>query len=114
MAEILIKNMEMPKHLKECPMRNTCPLMMGCMLIEKGEIIHPDCPLVELPPHGRLIDADELPVSYPSVVNAQTVIPASDDYDETIDCTTCKNYEGCEVLIDEDEPIVGCTGFERK
>ena len=25
-----------------------------------GDERHPDCPLIELPPHGRLIDADAL------------------------------------------------------
>lgn len=71
---ILIKNMEMPK---DCPM---CPLshwdfageFRGCKAVNgkryametepeyfDSNYRPPWCPLVELPPHGRLIDADE-------------------------------------------------------
>ena len=63
---ILIKGMEMPKY--GC---DHCFLRTGnyCGKIEKDEAVveyakkserHPDCPLVPVPPHGRLIDADEL------------------------------------------------------
>lgn len=92
---IYIKGMEMPKGCAFCKIsrRNgkkmVCPLCFG-----RGEwdIRDPmsadhrldDCPLIELPPHGRLIDADGLSesllVEYPSVVfainNAPTIIPA--------------------------------------
>lgn len=47
---ILIKGMEMPKNCWECPFER-CVLRT---LVDR----HPDCPLVEVPPHGRLIDAD--------------------------------------------------------
>ena len=50
---ILIHDMEMPKNCIECHAR--------CRLYLNGrKFRHPDCPLIELPPHGRLIDADEL------------------------------------------------------
>ena len=67
---ILIKGMEMPK---SCVYREnghliTCPLYdidgyCGALNTEashKEEEMHPDCPLIEVPKHGRLIDADEL------------------------------------------------------
>ena len=49
---------------------------------------HPNCPLIEVPPHGRLIDADELAnktfysttsapyITYKTFCNAPTVIEA--------------------------------------
>ena len=60
---ILIRGMEMPKSCNECIMS----IEQACMI--NGNIISnywarldrpTDCPLVELPPHGRLIDADAL------------------------------------------------------
>ena len=36
---------------------------------------------IELPPHGRLIDADELPILYPSIKNAPTIVEASNGSD---------------------------------
>jgi len=60
MSDVLIKGMEMPKNCFDCPflkddfcivlgyeMRND-QILMGCG----------SCPLVEVRPHGRLIDAD--------------------------------------------------------
>ena len=44
---IYLPNMEMPKSCDECP-------LYTCMHN------HDDCPLVPVPPHGRLIDADAL------------------------------------------------------
>ena len=63
---VLIKGMEMPKNCDECPCyyetegawRNECEVL-GKEYI--ADDYRPEwCPLVELPPHGRLIDADEL------------------------------------------------------
>ena len=60
---ILIKDMEMPKSCNEC----TMSIEHACMI--NGNIISDywarldrptDCPLVELPPHGDLIDRDAL------------------------------------------------------
>ena len=53
---ILIKNMEMPTSCAGCKLR----MAVGCC----GNLPHntrmPNCHLIELPPHGRLIDADAL------------------------------------------------------
>lgn len=56
---ILIKGMEMPKECWKCPLLGN----LSCNY--KKELIplegkRNDCPLVEVPPHGRLIDADAL------------------------------------------------------
>ena len=59
---ILIKDMNMPTRCADCPM---CYDFISCQLEGKafGEIdcieIRADwCPLIELPPHGDLIDRD--------------------------------------------------------
>lgn len=62
---VLIKGMELPKNCEVCPLN-----FYECALLEKsseeimqyfgGDSRHPDCPLVEVPKHGRLIDADML------------------------------------------------------
>ena len=53
---ILIKGMEMPTSCGDCKLRTA----VGCC----GNLPHntrmPNCPLVPVPPHGRLIDADAL------------------------------------------------------
>ena len=51
---VLIKDMEMPTNCDVCFMRDACEYSMplGKRLTE--------CPLIEIPPHGRLIDADAL------------------------------------------------------
>lgn len=56
---ILIKGMEMPKRCADCYIseHDCCPLLhQWCSINSRNK----DCPLVEVPKHGRLIDADEL------------------------------------------------------
>ena len=71
---ILIKGMEMPKNCDECPLLTEDGDYDVCFIGKKrvmwewkhdkgSEVIHPKpdfCPLIEIPPHGRLIDADKL------------------------------------------------------
>ena len=45
MSDLIIKDMEKPKCCDECP-------LYTCMYN------YADCPLIEIPTHGRLIDAD--------------------------------------------------------
>ncbi len=60
---VLIKGMEMPKNCHSCPMCLMRFCQAGDRELSKQET-RPnakrpeDCPLVEIPPHGRLIDAD--------------------------------------------------------
>ena len=53
---IMIKGMEMPKNCVDCRFHKSlyCTLTDICTNSGQG------CPLIELPPHGRLIDADAL------------------------------------------------------
>jgi hypothetical protein len=101
---ILLKGIEMPTCCKACPLYSadgsgywSCRLLWK---VEDGTVVKPwknrrkDCPLVEVPPHGRLIDADLLPwflanepfkcASYEdweklcdAICRAPTVIPAT-------------------------------------
>lgn len=54
---ILIKGMKKPKNCHECVFGKyeVCAINIS---IEKKDTITRSCPLVEIPPHGRLIDAD--------------------------------------------------------
>lgn len=61
--------MEMPTRCDGCPIADTlcCPLMPGVPALwaeyasaVKEKRLHSDCPLVPVPPHGRLVDADAL------------------------------------------------------
>ena len=64
---VLIKGMEMPTSCNDCPLAGDfkCNLMPSIpalckeydMAVQNGKRLN-NCPLVEIPPHGRLIDAD--------------------------------------------------------
>lgn len=60
---VLIKGMEMPTKCGECPCYyaefNECNAIIGRWVDGKGTPPG-DCPLIPVPPHGRLIDADAL------------------------------------------------------
>lgn len=79
-------NMEMPKSCSDCPL---CYDMMECSASDirffkvKEQVFHfrterhPNCPLVPVPPHGDLIDRDEM---------RETIKPWSPE-DEMTGCT---------------------------
>ena len=89
---ILIKGMEMPKDCWHCPMINSSDEC--CLLTEEQHDMYEGvmdqvqaafCPLVEIPPHGRLIDGDELAAGcdephwcrwLSEIEDAPTIIPA--------------------------------------
>ena len=105
---VYIKGMKIPTSCDKCPIMvfedtNCAPeLYCGCPIVFKahpqGVGHRPDyCPLIELPPHGRLIDADNLLInksiniigkgmifggqyvfSESEIVNAPTIIPAEE------------------------------------
>lgn len=85
---IMIKGMEMPKTCKECPFSDH---EAWCLILgdwreryympkdERSKY----CPLIELPPHGKLIDADRLLTDrmkskYYHLPNGDTAIPIID------------------------------------
>ena len=59
---IVIPNMKMPKTCRECHMRDGywCYIDRCVGETMRNERRRKDCPLVELPPHGRLVDADKI------------------------------------------------------
>ena len=83
---VLIKDMEMPERCGQCFLRvGNCKQRIYMEQRPKG------CPLVELPPHGRLIDADELAKhKYENIWTNRLIIDA-DDLD---DATTVIEAEG--------------------
>lgn len=54
---VLIKNATMPTCCDDCNLESYCNLWTRCRNEEER---HPDCPLVEIPPHGDLVDRDAL------------------------------------------------------
>ena len=65
MADILIKNIEMPESCitGKIPYYEYCPFFGDCSKASAKTERPSDCPLVALPSHGRLIDADEFKAS---------------------------------------------------
>ena len=65
---VLIKGMKMPKYgCRDCIFvdfkcyGDICPILKKEVTDNVARCgFHPDCPLAEVPPHGRLIDADAL------------------------------------------------------
>lgn len=95
---VLIKGMEMPKRCEKCRCCKTYEKGIYCTLtitpiLGNGNARLDNCPLIEVPPHGRLIDADaliskiqytddfyETPfVDWDDILDAPTVIPADKD-----------------------------------
>ena len=57
---VYIKCMEMPISCHKCPLLYVTSICDGSK----------DCPLVEIPPHGRLVDLDEMRVLLDSEIQA--------------------------------------------
>lgn len=57
---VYIKGMEIPKCCGYCPIeyKNYC-MIKPSLRVESADR-HPRCPLIPVPPHGRLIDADKI------------------------------------------------------
>lgn len=96
---VLIKGAEMPTNCMGCPYEiyANCIIYQALSARDYSDCRHPDCPLVEIPPHGRLIDADRLSIqrenydtyndyseAFDMIDNAPTVI-ASEGNDEYSD-----------------------------
>ena len=66
---VLIKGMEMPTSCRACMYSRTDIRNVDwCVLTEKD--LPCDCPLIEIPPHGRLIDADALLQEHERIVDS--------------------------------------------
>ena len=96
---ILIKGMEMPESCHKCEFIDilpTCP----CRKMEDGDFwynvslavdVHKDCPLVPVPPHGRLTDADALEEYFVNDPSCLTIFDA------------IKKLQGMPTIIPEEE-----------
>ena len=80
---VIAKNMKMPKSCYRCPMANDDFYLCGATekyLENDSEERRPDwCPLIELPPHGRLIDADKLDIHDISPVDGFCVLGVTEE-----------------------------------
>lgn len=79
MSDLLIKCMEMPKGCAFCKIKQRNGKKMICPLCdEEWDIRYPtsadhrleNCPLVEVPPHGRLGDLDKLEKMFADIDSA--------------------------------------------
>lgn len=92
MSGIYIPSMEMPKNCEECAIKTwdtedyVCPFSgVSTLCISRQS----DCPLIAVPDHGRLIDADALKKEWRNgfhrkivdalMEDAPTIIPADKD-----------------------------------
>lgn len=97
---VLIKKMGMPKECGDCPCFSEGEDDI-CQLLWKSTAMHgerlPNCPLVEVPTHGRLIDADKLKESVPDT-----------DNDGFMNCRNCGLLYNSEVeeLIDDAPTVI--------
>lgn len=65
---IIVKGMEMPKNCAECKIWSICECLNDfedfesiCYAVEDGDLIRDkNCPLIELPPHGDLVDLSDM------------------------------------------------------
>lgn len=57
---IIIKDMEMPQNCYFCWLGHKCPKYESLLWNEINKKRKADCPLVEIPPHGDLIDRNAL------------------------------------------------------
>lgn len=94
---VLIRGVEMPKNCYKCDLRRrdgmdiVCPVAHERFSIADVNILEyrlDNCPLVPVPAHGRLIDADalirdngikEIPEYHEIVLAAPTIIEAEED-----------------------------------
>ena len=85
---VLIENMNKPKNCAECcfSVDGWCYVCAPQSEEERKRITSNYCPLVEIPPHGRLIDADELRWFY-------------DNSDVADDVITKENYDQLKVAV---------------
>ena len=75
---ILIKGMEMPKNCGECGLESFCNLWTHT---DWEKCRHANCPLIELPPHGDLIDKRMLINDISNNTFANADVDCKEEYD---------------------------------
>ena len=107
---VLIKGMEMPKSCYDCPMMferkseilNTtyhdCPLLNIANFVDGyTSSRHPNCPIIELPPHGKLIDGDAL--------ERRFELLAGDDWNKSVGAS--RVIMDCAYIVGDAPTIIG-------
>lgn len=102
---ILIKGMEMPKSCYDCDLAfqdqdSEHNVYWTCAALHKSAEMYErrtDCPLIEIPPHGRLIDADKL------IRNFQAM--ADDEWNKNCGATCSTGFLEA-INMTEDAPTV--------
>ena len=110
---VLIKDMEMPKNCDNCWALDDYGDYPRCLITEEQrgynfpirEKRMDNCPLVEIPPHGRLIDADALRLLY----DFNGYKPTGDMTEEEFDRLMCRlpviraNIDDAPTIIEAEE-----------
>lgn len=98
---ILIKGAKIPKNCVMCFYINECKAISGGMTPEQihncTEQRHERCPLVEIPPHGRLIDKDKLEDVFWDILNEP------EKYDKPLHCMMLELQTAPTVIESEEE-----------
>lgn len=133
---ILIKGMGMPKNCIYCPMSHWnkldeitgCEIVIGKKYVDKSDTgfwqeDRPQwCPLVEIPKHGRLIDADDafgkgaFLKTYPTIIEGDTesdLISRQDAINVMCNKVCGVDYCGCATDCDEIKGIMELPSAER-
>ena len=97
---VIVKGMEMPKNCRICPcfqydmfdddIDGYCKALKTKIMNRSKH--HPDCPLIELPPHGRLGDLGKLNIHDISPVDGFCVMGVTEEDIELAD--TVNEAEG--------------------
>lgn len=115
---IYIKNMKMPTRCFDCPMCEISDIEICCSISIGVAVSYEEideqiaiqdrpswCPLVEIPPHGRLIDADALRLLY----DFNGYKPTGDMTEEEFDRLMCRlpviraNIDDAPTIIEAEE-----------
>ena len=116
MSDILIRNMEMPKKCLTCPcleynmfdddIDGYCKMLKT--KITNSDKHHPNYPLIELPPHGRLGDLDAL---YAEISNGNKAYNGIDGYDG--EYLSIANVDDCLDAIKYADTVIEAEGREE-
>ena len=97
---VYVKKMKIPKCCAECPLNHDAECYMYNRLVcEEPYTQRADwCPLVEIKPHGRLIDADEL---------SDRLVALSDcEWNQTVGTSWSNAYEEVNGFVEDAQTII--------
>lgn len=108
---VLIKGMDMPEDCIKCPFCLFTGTYWKCLADGShadfgGTCRPPGCPLVLVPPHGRLIDADKLEQEMINGIRAGNHEDGYGDYphiNNVDDCVECVRYADTIIEAEEGE-----------